>query len=148
MGKEIAELKKNKPKLSQLSQLSNKVENLDAGTDLQAKKRELNEAFGVLFEKKKAISEKFKALQDTRSQKEGDLGQVREQKDAKQTKIRELIEERNKLRDAFNEEKRQYKVFQDEQRRIRNERMAEERKKDQEARRIKQLEREVEALDD
>merc|ERR1712072_1055790 len=58
------------------------------------------------------------------------------------------IEERNKLRDAFNEEKRQYKIFQDEQRRIRNEKMAEERKKEQEARRLKQLEREVEALDD
>merc|ERR1719353_2453353 len=146
--KEIAELKKNKPKLSQLSQLSNKVENLDAGTDLQAKKRELNEQFSILYEKKKGISEKFKELQDSRSQKEGDLGQVREQKDAKQTKIRELIEERNKLRDAFTEEKRQYKIFQDEQRRIRNEKMAEERKKEQEARRLKQLEREVEALDD
>merc|ERR1712072_518751 len=58
------------------------------------------------------------------------------------------IEERNKLRDAFTEEKRQYKIFQDEQRRIRNEKMAEERKKEQEARRLKQLEREVEALDD
>merc|ERR1719506_1124310 len=146
--KEIAELKKNKPKLSQLSQLSNKVENLDAGTDLQAKKRELNEQFSILYEKKKGISEKFKELQDSRSQKEGDLGQVREQKDAKQTKIRELIEERNKLRDAFNEEKRQYKVYQDEQRRIRNERMGEERKREQEARRLKQLEREVESLDE
>ena len=41
--KEIAELKKNKPKLSQFSQLTNKLDNFDAGTDLQAKKRELNE---------------------------------------------------------------------------------------------------------
>merc|ERR1711937_110423 len=91
---------------------------------------------------------KMKELMDARTSREGDLGTVREEKDAKQQKIRELIEERNKLRDAFTEEKRQFRVAQDEQRRIRNERMAEERKKEQEARRLKQLEREVEALDD
>merc|ERR1711977_78838 len=104
--------------------------------------------FSILFEKKKGISEKMKELMDARTSREGDLGTVREEKDAKQQKIRELIEERNKLRDAFTEEKRQYKIFQDEQRRIRNERMAEERKKEQEARRLKQLEREVESLDE
>merc|ERR1719484_64730 len=146
--KEIAELKKNKPKLSQLSQLSNKVQNFDAGGDLKARRAQLNEQFSILFEKKKGISERMKELMDARTSREGDLGTVREEKDAKQQKIRELIEERNKLRDAFTEEKRQYKIFQDEQRRIRNERMAEERKKEQEARRLKQLEREVEALDD
>merc|ERR1711957_1136496 len=73
---------------------------------------------------------------------------VREEKDAKQTKIRELIEQRNTLRDAFNNEKREYRVFQDESRRLRNEKMAESRKQDQEAWRLKKLEKDVEALDD
>merc|ERR1719487_2484370 len=145
---EIKELNKDKPKLSSVANLASKVQNLDAGTDLRAKRNELNEQFSILYEKKKAIQEKFKELQEKRSEQEGDLGSVREEKDAKQTKIRELIEQRNGLRDAFNEEKRKYKVFQDEQRRLRNERLAEQRKQEQEERRKRQLERQIEALDD
>merc|ERR1711907_523029 len=96
----------------------------------------------------KGISARFGELQEKRQAQEGDLGTVREEKDAKQAAIRELIEKRNSLRDAFNEEKRAYKVFQDEQRRIRNERIAAERAKEQEERNKKRLERQLEALDD
>merc|ERR1719389_1270132 len=126
-----ADLNKMKPKLAQLGGLKDKLANLDAGTDLKAKKAELNEQFSLLYEKKKGISARFGELQNKREAQEGDLGTVREEKEQKQTAIRELIEKRNALRDAFNEEKRAYKVFQDEQRRIRNERIAAERAKEQ-----------------
>jgi len=145
---EVKELKKMKPKLAQLGGLKDKLANLDAGTDLRAKNAELNEQFSLLYEKKKGISARFGELQEKRTAQEGDLGEVREEKQKKQDAIRELIEKRNALRDAFNEEKRAYKVVMDEQRRIRNERIAEERKKDQEERNKKRLERQVEALDD
>jgi len=145
---EIKELNRDKPKLSQLSNLNSKLDNFDAGTDLREKQKELNEQFGMLYEKKKGVQEKFRELQDSRTAQEGDLGAVRDEKTAKQDKIRELIEERNKLRDAFNEEKRAYRVFQDEQRRKRQEAMAGQRKAEAEERQRARLERQVEALDD
>merc|ERR1719238_1044265 len=78
---ELKDLKKLKPKLAQMGSLKGNIDNFDAGTDLKAKKNELNEQFSILFEKKKAISEKFKVLQDKRTEREGDLGSVREEKD-------------------------------------------------------------------
>ena len=44
---EIKELKKNKPKLAQLGQMQDKVNNIDAGTDLRGKQGEINEAMNV-----------------------------------------------------------------------------------------------------
>merc|ERR1712185_297923 len=111
---EVKELKKMKPKLADLGGLKNKLDNFDRGTDLREQQKALNEQFSILYEKKKGISAKFGELQEKRAAQEGDLTDVRAEKDAKQTAIRELIEKRNSLRDAFNEEKRAYKVFQDE----------------------------------
>merc|ERR1711881_184657 len=54
---EIKELKKNKPKVSQVSQMQDKVSNFDAGTDLREKRKELNELVAIEREKKKGIQE-------------------------------------------------------------------------------------------
>merc|ERR1712100_28339 len=74
--KEMQELKRSKPKLAQLSQAKDRVSNFDAGTDLKAKKDELNEQFGILREKKKGIQERLGALNEERQAKTGDSGPI------------------------------------------------------------------------
>merc|ERR1711988_1441640 len=145
---EMKELKKNKPKLSQLSQMQDKLANLDAGTDLRARQGEINEQIGLLREKKKGFQEKLTELTETRKAQVGDVGDVMTQRDENSKKIQALIQERNTLRDEFGAAKREFQQYLAEQRRAKQERYAEERKKQQDEWKIRQLEKKVEQLDE
>merc|ERR1719440_1737135 len=68
---EIKELKKNKPKLSQLSQMQDKLANLDAGTDLKSRQGKINEQISILREKKKGFQEKLTELTESRKAQVG-----------------------------------------------------------------------------
>merc|ERR1719436_1344083 len=63
---EIKDLKKNKPKLSELSKLQSNVENFDNGTNQRAKLNELRDQMAILYNKKTQIQEKMKALNEKR----------------------------------------------------------------------------------
>merc|ERR1711865_853032 len=80
---EIKELKKNKPKLNQLSEMKDKLDNFDFGTDLRGKKEELNEAFGILYEKKKEIMGRLNELRDEWKAKQGDVSEERTKREEK-----------------------------------------------------------------
>merc|ERR1719263_499030 len=71
-----------------------------------------------------------------------------EKRDSLSKKVQEAIGQRTKLRDEFNEQKRVFQSYLAEQRRLKQERYQEERKQQQEQWKIKQLEREVEKLDE
>merc|ERR1719261_1096416 len=122
---EIKELKKNKPKLSQLTQMQDKITNLDAGTDLKSRQGEINEQISILREKKKGFQEKLTELTESRKAQVGDVGDIMTQRDENSKKIQELIQERNRLRDEFNNQKREFQQYLAEQRRAKQERYAE-----------------------
>jgi len=145
---EIKELKKNKPKLNQLSEMKDKLDNFDFGTDLKGKREELNEAFGILYEKKKEIMGRLNELRDEWKSKQGDVSEERTKREELQKKVAELITERNALRDAFGEQKREFQIYLNEQRRIKQERYQEDRAKQQQEWKVQQLERKVAALDE
>merc|ERR1712183_1178728 len=101
---EIKELKKTKPKLAELSNLSNKVANIDAGTDLREESKKLGEQMQTLYHQKVGIQEELKALTEKRSKEVGDFSGDQDKKTEIQTKIKELIDQRNSLKDAFRAE--------------------------------------------
>merc|ERR1719272_1930649 len=145
---EIKELRKNKPKLAALGQMQDKMSNFDAGTDLNAKKNEINEQMAILRERKKGIQERLSEVTEQRKAQLGDFGEVAEQRDKLSTKIKELIGQRTQLRDDFNNAKKEFQGYLAEQRRVKQEKYQEDRKVQQDEWRISQLEKKIEALDD
>merc|ERR1711972_550147 len=130
---EIKDLKKNKPKLSELSKLQSNVENFDNGTNQRAKLNELRDQMAILYNKKTQIQEKMKLLNEKRQGQVGDMSEVMEKRDAVQKQIAELVGQRSTLRGDFRQAQREYKEWQAEQRRIRNEKYQEERKEQEKA---------------
>jgi uncharacterized coiled-coil DUF342 family protein len=147
---EIKELKKTKPKLAELTLLTDKVKNggnLDAVTDLRGRQKELSEQMQTLYQQKLSIQEEMKALNDDRDKQVGDIGGDQKKREEVQARIQELIAERTKLKDAFREQMNEYKAWQAEQRRIRNEKYQEERKAQEAAWKLTKMQKEVEKLD-
>jgi len=145
---EIKELKKNKPKLSQLAGMQNKVANMDFGGDIKAQRGELNELMATLREKKKGISERLTELTEARKAQMGDFSEVIEEREGRSKKLQELIAQRTALRDDFNAQKKEFQTYLAEQRRIKQEKYQEDRKVQQEQWRVTKLEKQIEALDD
>merc|ERR1711865_1276018 len=140
--------KKNKPKLTQLADKQGQLADFDFGTDLRGKQGELNEAFGILYEKKKEIMGRLNEMRDEWKSKTGDVSEIRTEREELQKKVAEQITERNKLRDEFGAQKREFQVYLNEQRRVKQEKYQEDRKKQNEEWKIQQLERKVAALDE
>merc|ERR1711865_181308 len=85
---------------------------------------------------------------DKRKEELGDMPELIEERDAISKKIREKIEERNQLRDDFRTLEREYNNFLGEQRRLRQEKYADDRLKQQKEWDLTRKEREIEKLDD
>merc|ERR1719181_875154 len=111
--------------------MKDKLDNFDFGTDLRGKREELNEAFGILYEKKKEIMGRLNELRDEWKAKQGDVSEERTKREELQKKVAELITERNTLRDDFAAQKREFQQYLAEQRRIKQEKYQEDRKKQQ-----------------
>jgi uncharacterized coiled-coil DUF342 family protein len=86
---EIKELKKNKPKVSQVSQLESKLEDFknDSGLSLKEQRNEINAKNAELREKKKGIQEKMTELQEGRKAQLGDFSEIMEKREELQKKI-------------------------------------------------------------
>merc|ERR1711988_1263367 len=115
---------------------------------LKEKQGILNEQMATLRDQKKEIQGRLAELTESRKAQTGDVQEFYEKKDALSKKIQEHVAERTKLRDEFQEQKRAFQGYLAEQRRIKQERYQEERKKQQEEWKIKQMEKEVEKLDE
>jgi len=147
---EIKELKKNKPKVSQVTQMEGKLQDFknDSGLSLKEQRNEINGQMATFREQKKGIQERLAALQEERKAQMGDMPEILEKKDVIQKKIQEKIAERSTLRDEFNVAKRAFSEYLNEQRKIKQERYQEEQKSRQAEYKIRQMEKKVEALDE
>jgi len=147
---EIKELKKNKPKVSQVSQMENKLQDFknDSGLSLKEQRNEINGQMAGFRDVKKEIQERLAALQEERKTQLGDMPEILEKKDALQKKIQEKIVERTTLREDFNTAKKAFQEYLAEQRKVKQERYQEEQKARQAEYKIRQMEKKVEALDE
>ena len=71
--KEITELKKNRPRVSQVDKMQDAVENRDFGADFKGKIGNLNEELNMYRDGKRKAQEKLSALMETRPEQLGDL---------------------------------------------------------------------------
>mmetsp|Transcript_58031 Transcript_58031/g.147241 ORF Transcript_58031/g.147241 Transcript_58031/m.147241 type:complete len:358 (-) Transcript_58031:81-1154(-) len=125
--KEIAELKKNRPKVSQVNKMEESVANRDFGANFKEQIGNINEELTLYRDGKRKVQEKLSALMETRKEQMGDLPTIIEEKEAIGKKIAEKVAERNALRDEFRAKEREFNQYLAEQRRVRQEKAMEER---------------------
>merc|ERR1719444_265997 len=125
--KEISELKKNRPKVSQVNKMEDAVANRDFGAGFKEQMGNLNEELALYREGKRKVQEQFSALMESRKEQLGDLPTIIEERDAIGKKIQEKVAERNALRDEFRAKEREFNGYLAEQRKARQEKAMEER---------------------
>merc|ERR1719356_1378168 len=126
--KEIAELKKNRPKVTQVNKMEGALQNRDAhGADFKQQIGSINEEMSLYRDGKRKVQEKMKELTESRQAQLGDLPDTLEQRDQISKQIQEKVQERNALRDEFRAKEREYNSFLAEQRKIRYQKQQAER---------------------
>lgn len=124
---EIAELKRNRPKVSQVASLE---EGLKSRSDAGQSKEELNQIGADMFalrERRREISKQLKELVESRSNDLNGFKEKQEEREKLNEKIKGKIEEKNKLRDEFREEENKYRDYQAAERQKRMDKLKEER---------------------
>merc|ERR1712194_6021 len=99
-------------------------------------------------EQKKEIQGRMAEVTEARKAQVGDYGEVTKQLEWILKQVHKKSAERDAHWDEFNWQKREYQTYLAEQRRRQQEKYAEERKAQQEQWKIKQMERQVEKLDE
>merc|ERR1719277_1993088 len=125
--KEIAELKKSRPKVAQVKNMEDSLQNRDLGGNLREQIQTINEEMALYRDGKRKVQEKMTELVESRKDKLGDLDEVMNQRNEIGKKIADKVKERNDLRDAFRAKEREFNQYLAEQRRIRQEKAQEER---------------------
>lgn len=145
MLKEMQELRKNRPKVSQVNKMEDSLQNRDTGKSYKEQIEIINQQVTVYRDAKRAVSEEFSALMESRKEQMGDLPKIFEQREELSKQIQELIKERNELRDEFREKEKEYNRYRNELRQARQEKIQEERNAREEqyakARRLKMAEK-------
>lgn len=144
---EIQELKRSKPKVSNLHKMEDSLQSFDAGS-VKESSAALNEEMAKYRELKKGVSAKMSELMESRKEQLGDLPQIIEQRDAISKEIQEKIQEKSAARDAHRAAEKEYWAYQAEVRKIRQEKQMEERQKRQGEYDQRRKERAAEKLDE
>jgi len=145
---EIQQLKRNRPKVSQVAQMESQLSNFDPGLSIKDQKQAIMDELQQYREAKKKVSDKMTELTEQRKAQTGDLGGILEQKEEISKLIGAKIKERNEVRDAFRQEEREYNQYLAEQRKARQAKAEEERTARQAEFDLRRKQREVEKLDD
>eukprot|EP00928_Gymnodinium_smaydae_P085836 TRINITY_DN694_c0_g2_i1.p2 TRINITY_DN694_c0_g2~~TRINITY_DN694_c0_g2_i1.p2 ORF type:complete len:417 (-),score=167.58 TRINITY_DN694_c0_g2_i1:93-1157(-) len=146
--KEIQELKKSRPKVSQVHKLEANIKDDDRGLPLKERRQAANEKFGSYLEEKKKVSEQLKELQASRTQQTGDLPDLLAQKEELSKQIQEKIKERNVIKAERRQAEQEYYKYEAEVRKIRQERAQEERKAREKEWQDQQRQRKADKLDE
>jgi len=126
---EIKELKRNRPKVSQVHKMEEGLSSFDAGMPLKERVSVINEEMAKYREQKKGISGKLTELVEARKEHLGDLDEVISQKTELSKKIADKVRERNEIRDEFRQAEKEYYAYQAELRKQRQERQQQEKMK-------------------
>uniref|UniRef100_A0A7S4W2P8 Nuclear segregation protein Bfr1 n=1 Tax=Alexandrium monilatum TaxID=311494 RepID=A0A7S4W2P8_9DINO len=145
---EIQELKRNRPKVSQVNQMEQGLQTFDKGSALKGDISSINEEMFKLREQKRAVSEKLKELTEGRKEQEGDLGDIYTKKADLGKQIAEKVKERNQIRDDFRAAEKDYREYQAKLRSIRVERQNEQRRAWEAEQDAKRKQQKAEKLDE
>jgi len=146
--KELAELRKNRPKVSKVNDLESNLKNDDRGKAPREQIKILNEEMASYFLEKKKVSEKLKELNEMRSKQTGDLPDLIAKREELSKKIQEQIAERNNVRWERKEKENEFRAYQAEIRKIKQERAAGDREVRQKEYEDRKRQQKAEKLDD
>merc|ERR1719245_2337522 len=113
--KEISELKKNRPKITQVTRMQSNLQNMETGKSTQEQIANINAEINVYRDAKKSVQDTFSALMESRKEQMGDLSAVIDEKQKIQNEIQEQIKLRNKARDDFRAKEKEYNAYLNEQ---------------------------------
>merc|ERR1719215_8763 len=128
--REISDLKKNRPKVSQVNKMESSMANRDLGANLKEQMSIINEQISQYRGGKRQVQEKYSALMESRKEQLGDLPDIIAKRDALGEKIKEKIQERSQLRDEFRQKEREFNQYIREQREARQAKAKEEREEE------------------
>eukprot|EP00448_Togula_jolla_P041915 CAMPEP_0170625118 /NCGR_PEP_ID=MMETSP0224-20130122/30590_1 /TAXON_ID=285029 /ORGANISM="Togula jolla, Strain CCCM 725" /LENGTH=477 /DNA_ID=CAMNT_0010951675 /DNA_START=82 /DNA_END=1515 /DNA_ORIENTATION=- len=145
---DIQELKRNKPKVSQVSKLETDLETRDSGLPLKEQLQTINAEMATWRDKKREISAKLTELTEGRKSQLGDMPELIQEREGISKKIQELIKDRNTLRDEFRAQENEFRAYLAEVRKVRQEKFAKEREERNKEMDVRRREREAEKLDE
>lgn len=148
MLKEIQELKRNRPKVSQVQKMEASMDTRDTGANLKEDVQAINAEMAAWREKKRGVSEQFGELVESRKGQLGDMSEIILQRDEIGKSIADKIRERTAIRDEFRAAENEFRAYQSEVRKIRKERADEERIARQRESDQRRLLKEAEKLDE
>jgi len=129
---EIQELKRNRPKVSQVHKMEEGLQTFADGLSMKDQISAINEEMAKYREQKRGVSQQLTELMEGRKEQLGDLPDLIAKRDEFGKEIAAKIKERNQLRDEFRAAEQEYYAHQAELRRQRLEKQREERMKWQE----------------
>jgi len=145
---EIQELKRNRPKVSQVQSLE---ANLTAGKETGASKEELNNIGAEMFqlrENRRAISKQLKELVESRTDQLGDFSGFQKKREELNEEIKKKIDEKNTMRDAFRAEENAFRDHLNAERQKRQDKLREERERQTADRQQKAKQAKADKLDE
>jgi uncharacterized coiled-coil DUF342 family protein len=98
---EIQELKRNKPKVTQVHKMEEGLQTLKEGVSMKDTDQEINKQMAMLREEKKGIQAKLTEIREARNAKLGDMPDIIKERDELSQLVTEKVKEKNQLRDDF-----------------------------------------------
>merc|ERR1711920_532832 len=111
---ELQELKRNKPKVSQVHKMEENLTALREGASMKETVQEINGAMAKHREEKKVIQEKLSKLRDERKEKLGDVPQWIEERQQLSEQIGLKMKEKSAIRDELKQKEQEYYQYQKE----------------------------------
>lgn len=126
---EIQELKRNRPKVSQVNKMEEGLQTLDQGMSLKERVAVINEEMAKYREQRRGVSAKYQELMDQRKEQLGDINDIVTKKEELGKQISEKVRERNEIREEYRQQEKEYHAYQAELRKQRAERQQQEQQK-------------------
>merc|ERR1712050_635227 len=109
---ELQELKRNRPKVSQVHKMEENLTALREGVSMKETVQEINGAMAKHREEKKVIQEKLSKLRDERKEKLGDVPQWIEERQQLSEQIGAKMKEKSAIRDELKQKEQEYYQYQ------------------------------------
>jgi uncharacterized coiled-coil DUF342 family protein len=147
---EIQELKRNRPKVSQVKKLEGDLSsfNSDSSLSLKEQVKEINEQVRNWLDAKKKVSEKMTELTEGRKAQLGDMPEQIARREKINEEIQAKIKERNDIRDEFRKQEKEFQQALREKRDAQRAKAEEERAKRNAEWEVRRKEREAEKLNE
>merc|ERR1712151_364188 len=145
---EIAELKRNRPKVAQVAGIEVNIKKQDDGTPIKERLDKIYAELGKARELKKQVQEKLTELNEGRKEQLGDMPQFVKEREEVGAQVVEKIKERNQIRDDFRTKEREDNDYLYKLRQEKKERQWKEQQERDEVMKIERKQRMAEKLDD